>query len=52
MDFGIGRELPTYPKSSPECVVIRLAPRRSVEFTSSSNTSSVSNLGFSSGGDG
>ena len=38
-------------KSSPECVVIRLAPRRSVEFTSSSNTSSVSNLGFSSGGD-
>ena len=53
VDFRhLARELPTYPKEfTRECVVIRLAPRRSVEFTSSSNTSSVSNLGFSSGGD-
>ena len=53
VDFRhLARELPTYPKEfTRECVVIRLAPRRSVEFTSSSNTSSVSNLGFISGGD-
>ena len=53
VDFRhLARELPTYPKEfTRECVVIRLAPRRSVEFTSSSNTSSVSNLGFSSVGD-
>jgi uncharacterized Rmd1/YagE family protein len=51
VDFRrLARELPTYPKEfTRECVVIRLAARRSVELASSGvNASSVSHLASSS----
>jgi uncharacterized Rmd1/YagE family protein len=55
VDFRrLARELPTYPKEfTRECVVIRLAARRSVELASSGvNASSVSHLASSSSGGG